>query len=98
MWKKMGKTLLAAAISGNAGMAGAAPMTLQDYLALSGPKPDQHYAYGDAPSQFVELFQPAGTGPFLVAVLIHGGCWTVEFGGIEQMRNMAGDLVKQGIA
>jgi len=98
MLKKMGGTLLAAAIAGNVGAAGAAPMTLQDYLALNGPAPSRHVAYGAAPSQFAELFQPAGEGPFPVAVIIHGGCWTKEFGGITQMRNMAGALVEQGIA
>jgi acetyl esterase/lipase len=102
MRKKMGRTLLAAAIAGNVGAAaggtGIAPMTLQDYLALNGPAPSRHVAYGAAPSQFAELFQPAGDGPFPVAVIIHGGCWTREFGGITQMRNMAGDLAGQGIA
>jgi acetyl esterase/lipase len=102
MLNKMGKTLLAAAAAGSVGAAAitasAAPMTLQDYLALQGPAPDRHIAYGPAPSQFVELFKPQGAGPFPVVVLIHGGCWTVEFGGIGQMRNMAGDLVRQGIA
>lgn len=98
MLKKMGRRLLAAAAAGSVGGAAAAPMTLQDYLALSGPAPDRRYAYGSAPSQFVELFQPAGAGPFPVVVLIHGGCWTVEFGGITQMHNMAGDLLRQGIA
>jgi acetyl esterase/lipase len=85
-------------MAGSAGGAAAAPMSLQDYLALSGPAPTQHVAYGAAPSQFAELFQPAGDGPFPVAVIIHGGCWTKEFGGITQMRNMAGDLAGQGIA
>ncbi|TFW24356.1 alpha/beta hydrolase [Duganella callida] len=98
MLKKMRRTLLAAAVAGGVGGAVAAPMTLQDYLALSGPAPTLHVAYGAAPSQFAELFQPAGAGPFPVAVIIHGGCWTKEFGGITQMRNMAGDLARQGIA
>ena len=98
MLKTMGRTLLAAAVAGNLGAAGAAPMTLRDYLALSGPAPSRHVAYGAAPSQFAELFQPAGDGPFPVAVIIHGGCWAKEFGGITQMRNMAGDLSRQGIA
>ncbi|SFU73003.1 alpha/beta hydrolase [Pseudoduganella namucuonensis] len=97
MLKKLRKTVFAAAIAGGAG-ASAAPMTLQDYLALTGPAPDLRIAYGGAPSQFVELFKPAGEGPFPVVILIHGGCWTVHFGGMEQMRDMAGNLTRQGIA
>jgi acetyl esterase/lipase len=31
-------------------------------------------------------------------VLIHGGCWTVQYGGITQMRNLAAALTAQGIA
>jgi acetyl esterase/lipase len=80
------------------GIASAAPMNLADYLALSGPAPTAKLAYGSAPSQYAELFRPAGAGPFPVVVLVHGGCWTVEFGGIEQMRNLAGALAAQGIA
>jgi acetyl esterase/lipase len=76
----------------------AAPMTLSDYLALSGPAPSATFRYGAAPSQYAELFLPAGAGPFPVAVLVHGGCWTKEFGGIVQFRNMAGALAARGIA
>lgn len=85
-------------LSGAVHAAPAIPLTVQDYLALSGPAPTAHIAYGPAPSQFVELFQPAGNGPFPVVLLVHGGCWTVEFGGISQMRNIAGALQGQGIA
>ena len=84
-------TLLAAAIV-------TAPMSLDHYLALSGPAPTAHIAYGAAPSQFAELFAPAGPGPHPVAAIIHGGCWTKQFGGIVQMRNMAGALAAQGVA
>jgi acetyl esterase/lipase len=73
-------------------------LTLEDYLALDGRVPDQHIAYGAAPSQFVELFLPQGSGPHPVVVLFHGGCWTVDFGGIRQMRNMCTALAAQGIA
>ena len=76
----------------------AAPMKLADYLALTGPAPSATYAYGRAPSQYAELFVPHGAGPFPVAVLVHGGCWTKEFGGITQLRNMAGALAARGIA
>jgi acetyl esterase/lipase len=80
------------------GSASAAPMTLNDYLALTGPAPTATIAYGSAPSQFAELFRPSGSGPFPVVVLVHGGCWTVKFGGITQMRNVAGALAQRGIA
>lgn len=87
--------LLAAAMQLNAT---AAPMKLADYLALSGPPPSATVRYGAAPSQYAELFLPAGSGPFPVAVLVHGGCWTKEFGGIAQLRNVAGALAARGIA
>lgn len=76
----------------------AAPMSLDDYLALHGPAPTVQLAYGAAPSQYAQLFRPSGAGPFPVVVLVHGGCWTVEFGGIAQMHNVAGALAAQGIA
>jgi acetyl esterase/lipase len=76
----------------------AAPLTLADYLALSGPAPTATLRYGAAPSQYAELFLPVGTGPFPVAVLVHGGCWTKEYGGITQLRNVAGALATRGIA
>ena len=90
--------ILAAGCAGTAVLATAAPMKLADYMALSGPAPTAHVAYGDAPSQYAELFLPQGKGPFPVAVLVHGGCWTREFGGITQLRNMAGALAQHGIA
>ncbi len=91
----------AAAVGASAAPADAVvtqPLDLPGYLALKGPAPDKRIVYGPAPSQFVELFKPAGAGPHPVVVLIHGGCWTRHYDGIEQMRNMAGALAKQGIA
>jgi acetyl esterase/lipase len=76
----------------------AAPMTLQQYMALSGPEPSAHLAYGHAPSQYVELFEPPGPGPHPVVVLVHGGCWLKQHAGITQMRDIAGALAAQGIA
>jgi acetyl esterase/lipase len=76
----------------------AEPMTLADYMALNGPAPNAHIAYGGAASQYVELFVPPGSGPFPVVLLVHGGCWLKEFQGITQMRNLAGALLAQGIA
>jgi acetyl esterase/lipase len=76
----------------------AEPMTLHDYMALNGPPPTAHLAYGSAPSQYVELFKPQGNGPFPVVILVHGGCWVKEYAGIVQMRNVASALAGQGIA
>ncbi|MFC0252521.1 alpha/beta hydrolase [Massilia consociata] len=94
------RLLLAALFAGgvHACALAATPMKLADYLALDGPAPSARYAYGEAPSQYAELFLPAGDGPFPVAVLVHGGCWTSKFGGITQLRNMAGALAGRGIA
>ncbi len=74
------------------------PMTLHDYMTLSGPPPSEHIAYGTAPSQYVEFFKPQGNGLFPVVLLVHGGCWVSQYGGIVQMRNIAGALAAQGIA
>lgn len=98
MPRRLPPLILAAACAGAALAAPAAPMKLADYMALGGPAPTAHIAYGSAPSQYAELFLPAGKGPFPVAVLVHGGCWTKEFGGITQLRNMAGALAGHGIA
>lgn len=91
-------SLIATALLACAQGAVAAPMSLDDYLALNGPMPTAQIAYGPAPSQYAQLFRPEGSGPFPVVVLVHGGCWTVAFGGIKQMRNVAGALAAQGIA
>lgn len=76
----------------------AKPITLEQYMALSGPNPSARIAYGVEPSQYVELFRPQGEGMFPVVLLVHGGCWLKEFQGIVQMRNLAGALAAQGIA
>ncbi|QYG07620.1 alpha/beta hydrolase [Janthinobacterium sp. PAMC25594] len=91
-------SLLATALLASTHGAVASPMSLDDYLALNGPAPTAQLAYGPAPSQYAQLFRPTGAGPFPVVVLVHGGCWTVAFGGIGQMRNVASALVAQGIA
>ena len=91
-------SLIATALLAAAQGAVAAPMTLDHYLALNGPQATAQIAYGPAPSQYAQLFRPSGAGPFPVVVLVHGGCWTVQFGGIKQMRNVANALSSQGIA
>lgn len=90
--------LFGALLNAHAAPTHPSPMKLDEYLALTGPAPTARLAYGPAPSQYAELFVPQGAGPFPVAVLVHGGCWTSKFGGIRQFRNMAGALAARGIA
>jgi acetyl esterase/lipase len=76
----------------------AEPMTLRDYMALNGPSPTAHIAYGPAPLQYVEMFGPAGPGPFPVVILIHGGCFMNSYQGMPQMRRMARALMAKSVA
>src|SRR5205823_1524893 len=66
-------------------------------MARSTPSLAERIAYGQAPSQFGELWLPAGSGPVPVAVLVHGGCWQSSYG-LDLMDPMAEDLHRQGIA
>lgn len=53
--------------------------------------------YGPENSQVGELYLPAGSGPFPVVVLLHGGFWTAAYDR-WQLTGLAGDLVAHGIA
>jgi acetyl esterase/lipase len=66
-------------------------------MARSTPAMAERIAYGSAPSQFAELWLPAGSGPVPVAVLVHGGCWQATYG-LDLMDPMAADLYRQGVA
>lgn len=54
-------------------------------------------AYGDQPSQFVELTLPPGNGRCGVVVIVHGGFWRTSYG-LELGRPLAADLVGVGVA
>jgi acetyl esterase/lipase len=89
-------------------LAVAAPLALMTMLAGEGSMPveamarstpafAERIAYGAGPSQFGELWLPAGSAPLPVAILIHGGCWQSSYG-LDLMDPMAEDLYRQGIA
>jgi acetyl esterase/lipase len=101
MTRQLGPIALAALVAFGCVMTGAEasePMTLKDYMALDGSLPTAHIPYGPAPKQYVELFEPAGRGPFPVAVLIHGGCFYNRYEGMPQFRGMAAALAARGVA
>ncbi|WP_301110026.1 S9 family peptidase [Sporosarcina sp.] len=54
-------------------------------------------AYGANESQFGDLRIPDGTGPFPLAMIIHGGFWRARFD-LEQMNEMAEAFTAKGIA
>ena len=58
----------------------------------------QRIAYGGDPQQIGELRLPPGSGPFPVAVLIHGGCWRAGIGSTAGMLPIARALAAEGIA
>jgi acetyl esterase/lipase len=76
----------------------AAPVELPTYMALERPLPDRQVPYGPAAAQAVDVFVPRGPGPHPVAILVHGGCWSVTTAGREQLRHLGAELAARGIA
>lgn len=69
------------------------------------PPANERIAYGGGPLQFGELRLPTGAGPFPVAILVHGGCWSTKVGNLPEdvtsfalLRPIAAALAKVGIA
>lgn len=51
-------------------------LTVGDYFSRLRPvQADRRIAYGEGPSQWIDLFLPSRPGPCPLVVLIHGGCW-----------------------
>src|SRR5260370_6473734 len=42
------------------------------------PPANERITYGKDSLQFGEIRVPAGAGPFPIAILVHGGCWTAK--------------------
>ena len=90
---------LAASATTAASESRAAPTDLATFAALPHPEPTHTLSYGPAQAQGIDVFLPAGTGPFPVAILIHGGCWSdLPGAGREQLRHLGADLAAQGTA
>jgi acetyl esterase/lipase len=60
--------------------------------------PQLRSAYGSDSLQFGELRMPKGSGPFPVAVVIHGGCWTRGHTTLKGTAAVASALTDDGIA
>ena len=73
-------------------------MTPEDLAALPSRAPDRRIAYGVDSSQYGELRIPAGTGPYPLVVLIHGGCFKAAYATAQRLGPMADALKADGIA
>lgn len=61
-------------------------------------KPIATIQYGSAPLQVADLRLPTGTGPFPVAVVVHGGCWLASVDTRAGIAAFADALTARGFA
>jgi acetyl esterase/lipase len=76
----------------------AGPISYTDLLARPRATASEHVHYGDAPSQFADLWLPNEAGARPVVAMIHGGCWRADLPGLELMAYAAEDLRRHGFA
>jgi acetyl esterase/lipase len=94
-----GKFRFVALLAAVTGLAMSTPlMNWPDLLGRPAPKADARIAYGQDRLQYVELWRPAGKGPFPVVVMVHGGCWQSSVAKASIMDYIAGDLRDHGVA
>jgi len=74
------------------------PMTWADLTSRPRPSPQATVAYGPDDFQKVDIWLPAGNGPFPVVLMVHGGCWTTSIADRSLMDWAAEDLRKAGYA
>jgi acetyl esterase/lipase len=84
-------------------MLGGAVVTAQrlrprDVDALPSKPADTKIPYGKDDRQYGELRLPKGSGPFPVAVVIHGGCWVEKFATLQNTAALADALRDAGVA
>jgi acetyl esterase/lipase len=73
-------------------------MRPEDVNRLPTRVPHEVHRYGPAPQQYGQLRLPEGAGPFPVAVVVHGGCWTKGFATLANTAPLASSLAERGIA
>jgi acetyl esterase/lipase len=92
------KFLAVLALAAGAASSAAEPTELATFAAISRPRPSIEVRYGPAQAQSVDVFLPGGSGPYSVAILVHGGCWSVNTAGREQFRHLGAELTRGGVA
>lgn len=74
------------------------PLNWPDLLSRPHPKPSTTIAYGTNALQVVDVWLPAGHGPFPTVLMVHGGCWTTSIADRHIMDWAADDLRRRGLA
>src|SRR3546814_1260346 len=69
-----------------------------DLTRRSRSRPDTTIAYGDDRMQKVDVWRPAGAGPFKTVLMVHGGCWQTAVADRSLMDWIAADLRDAGYA
>ncbi len=85
-------------IGGACALAAPALMDWNDLLGRPHPHADERLSYGGATQQVVDVWRPAGKGPFPVVFMIHGGCWSSKVANLTIMDYAADDLRRRGVA
>jgi len=75
----------------------AAPTAVQQAPRPPAPEPSERIVYGEAPSQFIEVYHPTGAGPHPVVVFVHGGCYVERAASVRSARRMGADLAEHGV-
>jgi pimeloyl-ACP methyl ester carboxylesterase len=96
IWGAVAASLLVAGVAANRGFT--REKRPGDVAALPASEPALVEHYGPAPEQVGELRLPPGKGPFPVAIVIHGGCWTKGFATRRGTAAIASALSDKGLA
>jgi acetyl esterase/lipase len=94
----MGGVAALVTLAGTLATAIAGPISYAELLARPRPAATERVHYGDASSQFADLWLPSGSRVHPVVVLVHGGCWRADLPGLELMAYAAEDLRQHGVA
>jgi len=70
----------------------------EQIIARDNPKADIRIPYGEKPQQFGDLWLPRGNRRSPVILLVHGGCWSVQYPAIELVNQAADALRARGYA
>lgn len=74
------------------------PLTPDQVDARPSTPPTATQPYGAEKYQVGDLRVPKGKGPFPVAVVVHGGCWTHGYANRKSTAPLASNLTEHGVA